>query len=155
MRISAGLLLYRWRGSLEIFLVHPGGPYWRGRDDGAWQVPKGEVRPGENMIEAALREFEEEVGMKPSGRPWPLARVRQAGGKWVEVFALENDIDPAALVSNSFDIEWPPRSGTRASFPEVDYAAWFSIDVARTKILASQAPFIDELARISPARETN
>lgn len=150
-RASAGLLLYRWRGGdFQVLLVHPGGPYWRDRDEGAWQVPKGGARPGETMREAALREFEEEVGTRPSGQPWPLARLRQAGGKWVEAFAVESDLDPAGHVGNAFEIEWPPHSGTMASFPEVDRAAWFSLRDARAKILASQAPLLSVLEQAAP-----
>lgn len=150
-RVSVGLLLYRRRGGeFQVLLVHPGGPYWRGKDEGAWQVPKGGAQPGEAMREAALREFEEEVGTRPSGQPWPLARLRQAGGKWVEAFAVESDLDPAGLVSNAFEIEWPPHSGTMRSFPEVDRAAWFSLRQARAKILASQAPLLAALEQAVP-----
>ncbi|WP_340265911.1 NUDIX domain-containing protein [Sphingobium mellinum] len=121
---SAGLLAYRWRGQrLEVFLTHPGGPYWRRKDEGAWQLPKGGILPGETLLNAALREFEEEIGTRPAGEAWPLVRIRQTGGKWVEVFAMETDIDPDTVASNSFEMEWPPRSGTMASFPEVDRAA--------------------------------
>lgn len=152
MRSSAGLLLYRWRdGGLQVLLVHPGGPYWRNRDIGAWQIPKGVVRPDEDMLQAALREFEEEVGTKPGGRPWPLAILHQPGGKRVEVFALEGTLDPAGFVSNSFEVEWPPHSGTIASFPEVDRASWFAIGEAEQKILASQAPLLHMLAQTAPA----
>lgn len=156
MRSSAGLLVYRWRdGDLQVFLVHPGGPYWRGKDDGAWQIPKGAPGPDEDMLQAALREFEEEVGVRPTARPWPLTWLRQAGGKQVEVFALESDIDPAELVSNSFEIEWPPHSGTMASFPEVDRAAWFPIGEAGMKILASQAPLLHALEQAAPTGGTH
>ena len=148
-RLSAGILLFR-RGSgrLEILLVHPGGPYWRSRDAGAWQLPKGAVEDGEVPLEAALREFEEEVGARLSGDPMPLGRVRQAGGKWVEAFALEADFDPEALVSIEFEIEWPPRSGRMRSFPEVDRAAWFTVAKARSKMLPSQQPLLDRLIEL-------
>ena len=144
---SAGLLLHRnRRGRLEVLLVHPGGPYWQGRDDGAWMIPKGLVEPGEEPLACALREFGEELGIRPEGAPRPLARIRQAGGKYVEAFALEGDLDPASIVSNSFELEWPPRSGRIQSYPEVDRAAWFAIEEARTKILPSQLPLLDALA---------
>jgi len=143
LQVSAGLLPYRWHaGRLQVFLVHPGGPYWRRKDEGAWQIAKGSALPGEALHNAALREFEEEVGARPSGKLWPLARLRQSGGKWVEAYAVEGDLDPADLVSNAFEVEWPPRSGIIGSFPEIDQAAWFPLAEARTRILASQAPFL-------------
>jgi len=144
--LSAGILLYRRReGGIEVLLVHPGGPYWRGKDAGAWMIPKGQIEPGEEPAAAALREFEEELGMRPEGLPQPLCRIRQKGGKWVEAFALEGDLDPAAIASNVFEAEWPPRSGRLQSFPEVDRAAWFALDEARHKILPSQRPILDRL----------
>lgn len=143
---SAGLLLYRRDGDgVRLLLVHPGGPFWRGRDEGAWMIPKGLIEPGEEPLAAALREFEEELGARPEGEPRALCTVRQAGGKWVEAFALEGDFDCAALTSNEFTIEYPPRSGRMAAFPEVDEARWFSLAEARAKILKSQAPIIDAL----------
>jgi len=143
---SAGILLHR-RGSdgPRLLLVHPGGPFWRGRDEGAWMIPKGLVEPGEDPLAAALREFEEELGAKPEGEPKPLCTVRQAGGKWVEAFALEGDFDCAALRSNTFTIEYPPKSGEMKAFPEVDEARWFTLAEARAKILKSQTPIIDAL----------
>ncbi|HEX6375216.1 MAG TPA: NUDIX domain-containing protein [Allosphingosinicella sp.] len=145
---SAGILLYRRdRDGLRLLLIHPGGPFWRGRDDGAWMIPKGLVEPGEDPLAAALREFEEELGVRPEGEPVALCSVRQAGGKCVEAFALEGDFDPAALSSNPFTIEYPPKSGSFRAFPEVDEARWFTPDEARTKILPSQAPLIDALER--------
>ncbi|MGZ8285260.1 MAG: NUDIX domain-containing protein [Allosphingosinicella sp.] len=143
---SAGILLYR-RGpdGVRLLLVHPGGPFWRGKDEGAWMIPKGLVEPGENALAAALREFEEELGAKPDGQPRVLCTVRQAGGKWVEAFALEGDFDPARLESNAFTIEYPPKSGSFRAFPEVDEARWFTIPEARAKILKSQAPILDAL----------
>lgn len=153
-QISAGLLPYRWHaGTLQIFLVHPGGPYWQRKDDGAWQIAKGTALPGEALHNAALREFEEEVGARPAGKPWPLARLRQAGGKWVEAYAIEGDLDPADLVSNAFEVEWPPRSGILGSFPEIDRAAWFPLAEARTRILASQTPFLTALEQAVSQRE--
>jgi len=144
--LSAGILLYRRRGgAIEVLLVLPGGPYWRNRDAGAWQIPKGGVDPDEDHAACALREFEEELGNRPPGTPRPLARIRQAGGKWVEAFALEGDLDAEAIVSNRFELEWPPKSGTRQSFPEVARAGWFFLAEARDKMLPSQLPLLDAL----------
>jgi predicted NUDIX family NTP pyrophosphohydrolase len=146
---SAGILLYRHRGgTVQVLLAHPGGPFWQRRDDGAWTIPKGEVESGESPPATARREFEEEMGTMPVGEPLPLARIRQRGGKWVEAFALESDFDVAALHSSTFEMEWPPRSGRMAGFPEVDRAQWFDLDDARRKILASQAPLIDALVEL-------
>ena len=146
--LSAGILLYRRRRwGLEVLLVHPGGPYWRSRDAGAWMIPKGVVEPGEEAAAAALREFEEELGSLPPGEPSPLCRIRQAGGKSVEAFALEGDLDPDRIRSLHFEMEWPPRSALIQSFPEVDRAAWFTISAARGMILPSQLPILDCLAR--------
>jgi predicted NUDIX family NTP pyrophosphohydrolase len=143
---SAGILLYRrCAGALEILLVHPGGPFWRNKDAGAWMIPKGLIDPDEDPSAAALREFEEELGVRPAGQPEPLCRIRQKGGKWVEAFALEGDLDPDAIVSNSFPLEWPPRSGRIQPFPEVDRAGWFTLPEARLKILPSQAPILDAI----------
>jgi predicted NUDIX family NTP pyrophosphohydrolase len=142
--LSAGILLCRRRGAaIEILLVHPGGPFWRNKDEGAWMIPKGLVEEGEESAAAALREFEEELGARPPGTPEPLCRIRQKGGKWVEAFALEGDLDTEAIVSNGFELEWPPRSGRLQSFPEVDRASWFSLAEARAKILPSQLPILD------------
>ena len=150
--LSAGILLYRRSASeLQVLLVHPGGPYWRSRDVGAWMIPKGGVEPGEATEAAALREFEEEVGTRLEGAPRPIGRIRQKGGKWVEAFALEGDLDPERIVSNSFELEWPPRSGRTEAFPEVDRAGWFSIDEAREMMLPSQLPLLDLLlAAVDP-----
>ncbi|HEU0100244.1 MAG TPA: NUDIX domain-containing protein [Allosphingosinicella sp.] len=143
---SAGILLYRRDpDGLRLLLVHPGGPFWRGKDDGAWMIPKGMVEPDEEPLAAALREFEEELGAKPEGTPRALCTVRQAGGKWVEAFALEGDFDLAALKSNEFTIEYPPKSGNFRAFPEVDEARWFTLAEARAKILKSQAPILEAL----------
>ncbi|HEX8241436.1 MAG TPA: NUDIX domain-containing protein [Allosphingosinicella sp.] len=143
---SAGILLYRRDpDSVRLLLVHPGGPFWRGRDEGAWMIPKGLIEPGEEALAAALREFEEELGAKPRGEPRPLCEVRQAGGKWVTAFALEGDFDPAGLKSNRFSLEYPPKSGSFRSFPEVDEARWFTMEEARGKVLKSQAPILDAL----------
>ncbi len=152
-KLSAGILLYRMsRGMLEVLLVHPGGPFWHNKDAGAWMIPKGEVAAGEAPLACALREFEEELGVRPEGSPRPLKPVRQAGGKWVEAFALDGDLDPARIVSNRFEMEWPPKSGRVQSFPEVDRAAWLSLTEARKKILPSQRPILDELAQMLGVR---
>ena len=145
---SAGVLLYRRSGAEpEVLLIHPGGPFWRKRDAGAWQIPKGGIEEGEAPFEAARREAEEELGIALAGTPWPLARVRQSGGKVVDAFALEQDIDCTQVASNLFELEWPPRSGAFKSFPEVDRAAWFTFDAARAMILPSQTPLLDALER--------
>jgi predicted NUDIX family NTP pyrophosphohydrolase len=143
---SAGILLFRERDrQTQVLLIKPGGPFWRNKDAGAWMIPKGAVEPGETPAEAALREFEEETGTKLSSVPFPLATVRQAGGKTVEAFALEGDLDCAAVRSNAFEMEWPPRSGQRQSFPEVVEARWMTIDEARAMMLPSQLPLLDAL----------
>jgi predicted NUDIX family NTP pyrophosphohydrolase len=146
---SAGILLYRIRqGELEVFLAHPGGPFWAKKDAGSWSVPKGEYLDGEEPLQAAIREFEEETGYRPSGDFIPLTPIRQKGHKTVHCWAVKGKVDPDKIVSNDFEIEWPPRSGKMKSFPEVDRAAWFPVDVAREKINERQARFIDELVRL-------
>ena len=148
-RTSAGLLLYRWRdGALEVFLVHPGGPFWARKDDGAWSIPKGEFAPGEDPLAAARREFAEETGLAVDGEVRALAPIRQAGGKVVHAFALEGELDAGAIRSNSFTIEWPPRSGRLREFPEVDRAGWFALAEARRKILKSQLGLLEQLAQL-------
>lgn len=143
---SAGILMYkRERERVLVLLAHPGGPFWRRRDEGAWSIPKGEFGAGESAETAARREFEEELGAAAGGELRPLGRVRQPGGKWVEAFALEGDLDVAAVRSNPFEMEWPPRSGRRRTFPEVDRAAWFPLPEARRKILPGQRPLLDRL----------
>lgn len=143
---SAGIILYRWRsGRLEVLLTHPGGPFWRRRDRGAWMIPKGGVEPGEEAAACALREFEEELGSRPPGVPRFLCRIRQTGGKWVEAFALEGDLDAEAIVSNEVTIEYPPRSGEFRAFPEIDAASWFGLDEAHDRILPSQRPILHAL----------
>ncbi len=146
---SAGLLMYREvSGGLEVLLVHPGGPFWVGKDEGAWSIPKGEFGDGEAPVEAAKREFEEETGVAPPGGVFvPLAPVRQPSGKIVHAWALSGDFDVAALRSNMFSLEWPPHSGRRQEFPEVDRAAWFSLENAKGKIAKGQLPLLDELVR--------
>ena len=145
---SAGLLLFRRRDGLEVFLVHPGGPFWARKDEHAWSIPKGELDSGEDPLSAARREFVEETGLSADGDFIALAARKQSGGKVIHAFAIEGDCDPAAVKSNTFELEWPPRSGRRQEFPEVDRAAWFSLATARTKIHKGQAPLIDELERI-------
>lgn len=150
---SAGILLFRQRdGATEVLLIRPGGPYWQGRDAGAWMIPKGMVEAGEEPAEAALREFEEETGTLLTSVPMPLATVRQAGGKTVEAFAVEGDLDPNAIRSIEFEMEWPPKSGKRRSFPEVEEACWMSLAEARRMMLPSQLPLIEALeTRLSSA----
>jgi len=143
---SAGILLYRrTETGLELLLVHPGGPFWAKKDLGAWSIPKGEYSEGEDALAAATREFEEETGVRPQGNFLPLGEVVQPGRKIVTAFALEGDLDPATLKSNTFEMEWPPKSGRKASFPEVDRAQWFSPADARQKILKGQSEFITRL----------
>jgi predicted NUDIX family NTP pyrophosphohydrolase len=143
---SAGILLYRVSdGETEVLLVKPGGPFWRNKDAGAWMIPKGAVEPGEAPADAALREFEEETGTRLDAAPFPLATIRQAGGKRVEAFALEGDLDAAAIRSNQFELEYPPRSGRRELFPEVAEARWMRLPEARRMMLPSQVPLLDAL----------
>jgi predicted NUDIX family NTP pyrophosphohydrolase len=149
MKPSAGVLMYRRQGGrLEVLLVHPGGPYWAKKDDGAWTIPKGEHEASEEPRAAALREFTEETGLVPCGSLVALTPVRQRGGKLVRAWAVEGDCDPAAVRSNTFTMEWPPRSGRTAEFPEVDRGAWFDVATARRKIRESQAALLDELERL-------
>ncbi len=146
---SAGILLFRWLGSeVEFLLVHPGGPFWAKKDAGAWSIPKGLVEDGEEPRACAIRELGEELGPAPEldpARLIELGTIRQKAGKAVEAWAAEADFDPADLASNSFEIEWPPRSGRRQEFPEVDRAGWFAIEAAREKILPAQAELLDRL----------
>jgi predicted NUDIX family NTP pyrophosphohydrolase len=145
-RQSAGLLLYRQKDrGLEVFLVHPGGPFWAKKDLGAWSIPKGEYQSGEDPRAAARREFHEETGFATDGEFIELGTVRQAGGKFVSAWAAEGDCDPAKLTSNRFQMQWPPRSGRMMEFPEVDRGQWFSLREARERILAGQRPFLDRL----------
>jgi predicted NUDIX family NTP pyrophosphohydrolase len=146
-KLSAGLLLFKCETSqLRVFLVHPGGPFWKSKDDGAWSIPKGEYGAGEEPLAVAKREYEEELGSAPpAGDYLSLGDVRQAGGKIVSAWAVEGDFDPAQLRSNSFEIEWPPKSGKRSSFPEVDRGQWFTLAEASTKILSGQRPFLERL----------
>jgi predicted NUDIX family NTP pyrophosphohydrolase len=144
---SAGILMYRRRegGVVELLLIHPGGPYWRNKDAGAWSIPKGEYGPDEKPEAAARREFAEELGFAAEGVLRPLGDIRQKGGKRVTAFALEGDLDTSSITSISFEMEWPRGSGRMRSFPEVDRADWFTLAEAREKILASQTPLIDRL----------
>lgn len=146
---SAGIVLYRYRDStLEIFLVHPGGPFWKNKDSGAWSIPKGEFDKREDPLQAARREFHEETGCSVDGSFIALRPVRQAGGKLVHAWAVEGDCEAESIRSNSFTMEWPPRSGQRKEFLEIDRAGWFSLELARQKILKGQLMLLDELHRI-------
>ena len=146
---SAGILLYRRRQSrIEVLLVHPGGPFWAKKDPGAWSIPKGEHDPGEDPLSAACREFTEESGFTAAGPFLPLTPLKQKSGKLVRAFACEGEADPGALRSNTFTLEWPPRSGKTKEFPEVDRAAWFPLDAAREKIHPGQVEFLQELGHL-------
>ncbi|MFG3006745.1 NUDIX domain-containing protein [Streptomyces calvus] len=149
---SAGLLLYRHTGrGLEVLLGHMGGPFFARRETGAWTMPKGEYDAGEPAWEAARREFREELGVPPpDGEAVPLGEVRQSGGKTVTAWAVEADLDPAAVVPGTFELEWPPRSGRMQEFPELDRVAWFTLDRAREVIVTAQSAFLDRLAEHSP-----
>jgi predicted NUDIX family NTP pyrophosphohydrolase len=144
---SAGLLIYQLRaGTPEVLLVHPGGPFWAGKDEHAWSIPKGLFDPGEDPLAAAVREFQEETGLSIGGTFVALTPRKQPSGKVVHAFALEHDLDPSAIRSNTFSMEWPRRSGRLQSFPEVDRAGWFSLEIARVKLHRGQVGFVDELA---------
>ena len=148
-RISAGLMMYRIRdGKLQVLLAHPGGPFFKNKDEGAWTIPKGEVEPGEEFLETAKREFEEEIGITATGPFTALKPVRQKGGKIVHAWAFEGDCDPDATVSNTFTMEWPPRSGQQMEFPEIDRVGFFDVVAAKRKIKAGQEALIDELERL-------
>ena len=147
---SAGLLLYRRRdGHDEVLLVHPGGPFWQKRDEGAWSIPKGEIADNEVAGDVARREFQEELGTAaPGGSPVDLGQVRQSGGKVVHAWALEGDLDVSQVTSNTFEMEWPPRSGRIQRFPEVDRAGWFDLETARRKLIPAQQAFLDRLEQL-------
>ncbi len=146
---SAGILLYRRTGdALEVLLVHPGGPFWSRRDLGAWSIPKGEFAADEDPQAAARREFAEELGSELTGELMSLGEIKQKAGKRVLCFAVEGDLVATAIRSNSFEMEWPPRSGRMQSFPEIDRAGWFDLDTARDKIIVGQVPFLDRLERV-------
>jgi predicted NUDIX family NTP pyrophosphohydrolase len=153
---SAGLLMYRKRaGVLEVFLVHPGGPFFAKKDDEVWGIPKGEIEKGEDARAAARREFEEETGFKAEGEFLPLMPVTQKGGKIVQAWAMEGDCDPKKMKSNTFTMEWPPRSGRHQEFPEVDQSGWFAINEAKQKINPAQISFFEELQRVIGSRENH
>ena len=146
---SAGVLVFRRHdGALEVLLVHPGGPFWRNKDAGAWTIPKGEIDEGEDARACAVRELCEETGLDYAGELIALAPITQKGGKRVQAWAAESDFDPATLTSSTFEMEWPPKSGTRTTFPEVDRAEWFDLATAREKINGAQAAWLDQLAAI-------
>lgn len=147
---SAGILLYRKTPQgLQVFLVHPGGPFFKNKDDGSWSVPKGEYESGEDPLAAAKREFKEETGHEITGNFIALSPIKQKGGKMVLAWAVEGDIDPKNIKSNTFEIEWPPRSGKKQTFDEIDRGEWFDITTAKTKINPAQAALIDELAAMN------
>jgi predicted NUDIX family NTP pyrophosphohydrolase len=150
-KTSVGLLMYRLQdGQLQVLLAHPGGPYFRNKDEGTWSIPKGEVESGEDLLAAAKREFAEELGTIPTGTLIPLAPVQQKGGKIVHAWAVEGDFDPTAVRSNTFTIEWPPKSGRQATFPEIDRVEFFDLEKARRKIISAQVSLLDELELILP-----
>jgi predicted NUDIX family NTP pyrophosphohydrolase len=156
MKRSAAILVYRHtQGALEVFLVHPGGPFWAKKDVGAWSIPKGEFEETEEGLAAAKREFVEEVGQSIDGDFVALSPVRQKGGKIIHTWAVEGEVDEARIKSNEFEMEWPPRSGRRARFPEVDRGQWFLVPEARRRLLSSQVPIIDELAARLGAGDEN
>ncbi|QVL30713.1 NUDIX domain-containing protein [Telmatocola sphagniphila] len=148
-RVSAGLLMYRFReGKLQVLLAHPGGPLYRTKDEGHWSIPKGEIEPGEHLLEAAQREFREETGITPTGPFVELSSIKQKGGKIVHAWAFAGDCDPNVIQSNTFTMEWPPKSGRTKEFPEIDRADFFSVEEARLKIKAAQMPLVEALQRI-------
>ncbi|MGA2536226.1 MAG: NUDIX domain-containing protein [Terracidiphilus sp.] len=154
-KMSAGIVLYRWRvGLLQVFLVHPGGPFWKNKDAGAWSIPKGEYSDGEGALPAARREFFEETGFAlPAGEFNPLGEIRQPSGKVISAWAIEGDIAAEEVKSNLFSLEWPPKSGKIQEFPEVDRACWFDLDAAREKLIEGQRGFLDRLVRLTEPRE--
>jgi len=149
-KISAGLLMYRGRtaqrASLEILLTHPGGPFWKNKDDGAWMIPKGEVEEGEELLAAAIREFTEETGLIPIEPFLGLGQVKHKSGKTVHAWAFRGDCDPTQIRSNIFELEWPPKSGRKQEFPEIDRAEFFELSTARRKMLPAELPFLDRFA---------
>jgi predicted NUDIX family NTP pyrophosphohydrolase len=148
-RISAGLLMYRSKeGAIQVLLAHPGGPFFSNKDQGSWSIPKGEPDADEDLLVTAQREFEEETGMKPTGPFIPLMPIKQKGGKIVHAWAFEGDCDPSSLQSNTFTMEWPPKSGRQTEFPEIDRAEFFDLAMARNKIKAGQEALIEELEAI-------
>lgn len=145
---SAGVLLFRETlGNLEVLLVHPGGPFWAKKNEGSWSIPKGELEESEDPLTAAIREFEEETGLMVGGNPVPLEHLRQPSGKIVYAWAVRGDLDPIQMKSNTFLMEWPPKSGRQQEFPEIDRAEWFPIEIALHKILNGQAGFLEQLRK--------
>jgi predicted NUDIX family NTP pyrophosphohydrolase len=144
MRKSAGILAYQLKPDLQVFLVHPGGPFYKNKDLGAWTIPKGEINENENFLEAARREFFEETGITVSGRFIELKPIKQKSGKMVYSWAIETELDPQNIVSNTFEVEWPPKSGKLQQFPEVDKAAWLTLEEARMKILPAQVALLED-----------
>jgi predicted NUDIX family NTP pyrophosphohydrolase len=143
---SAGILMFRfYQKELQVLLVHPGGPFFKNKDAGSWSIPKGEFGPGEEPLSAAIREFTEELGTVPEGNFIPLTKIVQKGGKSVFAWIIEGDLDSTAFTCNTFSMEWPPRSGRRQEFPEIDKAEWFNLQAAREKMLESQQPLLAEL----------
>ena len=148
-KLSAGILLYRKRdGEIEVFLVHPGGPFWAKKDEGAWSIPKGEYTEGEDPLAVAKREFREETGSEVSGNCAALVPLKQPSGKVIAAWAVEGEVDPASLRSNTFSMEWPPKSGKYQEFPEVDRALWCGLAIARKKLLPGQRSFLDQLQQL-------
>lgn len=146
MKKSAGILIYKKvKDKLQVMLVHPGGPFWKNKDAGAWSIPKGEFNDNEEPLDAAKREFEEETGLTVSGKFLPLTPVKQKSGKLIYTWAVEEDIDVSSIKSNLFEMEWPPRSGKMKCFPEIDEACWFAVEEAKEKIIKGQFSFIEEL----------
>jgi predicted NUDIX family NTP pyrophosphohydrolase len=149
-KIAAGLLMYRnqneHRRLPEVLLAHPGGPFWKNKDEGAWMIPKGEVEPGEDFLAAAMREFNEETGLTPVEPFLTLGQVRHKSGKTVHAWAFQGDCDPTQIRSNTFELEWPPKSGRKQEFPEIDCAAFFDLSTARRKMLPAELPLLDRLA---------
>ena len=149
MKASSGLLTYRFRnGTVEVFLIHPGGPYWKSKDEGAWSIPKGGFSPPEDALDAARREFREETGYEASGPFHPLTPVKQSSYKIVHCWSAEGDYDASNIQSNTCPVEWPPHSGKMIDVPEADRAEWFNLETARKKILKGQVPFLDELEQL-------
>ena len=151
-KLSAGILMFRKReSSLQLFLVHPGGPFWRNKDAGAWSIPKGEYEEGKDPLDAAKREFHEETGIDADGEFLPLGEIKQSSGKVITAWALEGDCEPSAVRSNTFSMEWPPKSGRQQEFPEVDRADWFSVTEAKKRIVQGQIGFIDRVVALTSA----